>query len=175
MRQIETERLVLRKFVIGDLDDFYDYARLETVGPNAGWLPHPNKGYSLKILEHFIGGDEVWAMYLKTEEKVIGSIGLHIRNLAEFGEVKEIGYVLSTAYENRGFMTEGVKAILNHAFNELNIEKIYVGHFLENRKSQKLISKFPFKYLHDEDYESKDYGLKRSKLYVMTKADFNKN
>jgi len=172
MKRIETERLILRNFMQSDLQDFFEYASLDTVGPMAGWMPHPNLDHSQKILSQFIFSQEVWALEIKSESKVIGSVGIHFRDLKGIGEVHEIGYVMSTHYENKGYMTEAVKAILNYTFTEMNLEKVYVGHFIGNDKSQKLIHRFPFKYLKDEDYESRDYGMKRSKLYVMSKEDF---
>ena len=51
---LETERLVLRPFVLSDLDDFYEYAKVDGVGQMAGWLPHENKDKSLMILNMFI-------------------------------------------------------------------------------------------------------------------------
>lgn len=172
MKTLETERLLLRKFKDEDLDDLFEYAKLETVGPNAGWTPHPNKEHTQKILNNFVSGDDVWAMVIKVENKVIGSIGLHHSTLNNYGLVYELGYVMSTPYEGFGYMTEGVEAIIDHAFNNLKLDKIYVGHFLENKRSEKVISKFNFKYLSEEEYASRDYGLKKSKIYVMTQEDY---
>ena len=50
MKTIETERLILRKWQLEDLDDFYEYAKNPNVGPMAGWEPHSCKEISLKIL-----------------------------------------------------------------------------------------------------------------------------
>ena len=49
--KIETERLILRPFEESDLDDFYEYAKNDNVGPNAGWKPHESKEESEKILD----------------------------------------------------------------------------------------------------------------------------
>ena len=43
MKRLVTERLILRPFTFDDLDDFYEYCSLKTVGPNAGWKVHENK------------------------------------------------------------------------------------------------------------------------------------
>ena len=172
MKKLETSRLILRKFEDKDLEDLFEYAKLETVGPNAGWLPHPNLDHSKKILNHFIETNDVFAIELKTEGKVIGSVGLHKVDLLDEKDVYELGYVLSTFYEKQGIMTEAVNKVLSYAFHELGLEKIYVGHFIENDRSQKLINRFPFKFLLIHDYESRDYGLKKSKMYVLTKENY---
>lgn len=172
MKSLETERLILRKFQEDDLEDFYEYAKMETVGPNAGWTPHQNIDFSKEILRSFINGDEVWAICHKTDRKVIGSVGLH-KKADDKQEVNyEIGYVLSTPYEKQGLMTEAIKAVLEFIFLDLKLEKVLVAHFLENTKSSRLIQKFPFKFLRNIEYNSRDFGIKTSKLYVMTKQDF---
>ena len=37
---LETKRLILRPFKEEDLNDFYEYAKMDGVGQNAGWNPH---------------------------------------------------------------------------------------------------------------------------------------
>lgn len=73
MKTLETERLILRKFVEDDLDDLFEYAQSPNVGPNAGWAPHKTKEDSANILKMFIEEDEVWAIVEKKSNKVIGS------------------------------------------------------------------------------------------------------
>ena len=51
---LKTERLVLRPWGKEDLDDFYEYAKVDGVGQMAGWLPHENREKSLMILNMFI-------------------------------------------------------------------------------------------------------------------------
>ena len=38
--RIETQRLLLRPWQETDLEDFYEYAKVDGVGQMAGWLPH---------------------------------------------------------------------------------------------------------------------------------------
>ena len=40
---LKTNRLILRPWTIEDLDDFYEYAKVDGVGQMAGWYPHKNK------------------------------------------------------------------------------------------------------------------------------------
>ena len=73
---IETERLILRPFEQSDLDDFYEYASVEGVGEMAGWKHHENKEKSQSILDLFITEDKTFAIVLKENNKVIGSLGV---------------------------------------------------------------------------------------------------
>ena len=51
---LKTNRLILRPWRLEDVDDFYEYAKVDGVCQMAGWLPHENKEKSLMILNMFI-------------------------------------------------------------------------------------------------------------------------
>ncbi len=174
MKTLETDRLILRPFVLEDLDDFYEYCSLKTVGPNAGWAVHENKEHSKKIIMNFIEKQDVLALSLKENRKVIGSVGLHKKMAEDNKEYYEIGYVLSTPYEGRGLMTEAVKRVVKHAFLDLGIEMLYVCHFLENHKSRRVVEKCHFEYLYDIQYETINFGTKESRLYHLKKEQYLK-
>lgn len=172
MKTLETKRLILRPFELDDLDDFYEYCSLSTVGPNAGWKVHESKEESLKILEGFLEKKDVLALFHKEDKKVIGSIGLHQRVDLEGNEHYEIGYVLSTPYEGQGFMTEAVKCMIRHAFMDLKLERLIVYHFLENDKSRRVIEKCGFRFVKNTLYQSANFGLKESRYYELFRDEY---
>ena len=100
---IETKRLIIRPWKNEDLNDFYEYASANGVGQMAGWNPHKSKEESQEILKLFIKNRNVFALELKENRKVIGSIGLEEIGV-NLGDVytslkgREIGYVLSKKY-----------------------------------------------------------------------------
>lgn len=146
MRVLETERLRLRSWTLEDLDDFYEYAKSLEVGPDAGWKPHACKEESEKILRSFIENDDIWAIELKENSKVIGSVGLHKDTSRSGINSKMLGYVLSKVYWGQGIMPEAVKAVIKYAFEEERLELISVQHFRFNSKSKRVIEKCGFKY-----------------------------
>ena len=146
MRVLETERLRLRSWTLEDLDDFYEYAKSLEVGPDAGWMPHACKEESEKILRSFIENDDIWAIELKENSKVIGSVGLHKDTNRSGINSKMLGYVLSKVYWGQGIMPEAVKAVIKYAFEEEGLELISVQHFRFNSKSKRVIEKCGFKY-----------------------------
>ncbi len=174
MKTLETERLILRPFVLDDIEDFFEYCQMKTVGPKAGWAVHDDKAFSRKIIEGFIEKGDVLAVFLKTESKVIGSVGLHKKTDKLGNILYEIGYVLSTPYEGKGLMTEAVKKVNEHAFLELNLDEIIVCHFLENDKSRRVIEKCNFEYIKNISYETLNFGPKESKLYSIKRVDYIK-
>lgn len=150
-RRIETERLVLREFTIDDLDDFFEYASVPGTGESAGWPHHESKEYSLRILNHFLEGKHTFALVLKENNKVIGSLGIEKYGaedkLSEFFNYKgrEIGYVLSAAYWGKGLMPEAVKAVIDYLFNELDYDFLLCGYYDKNDRSRRVQEKCGFK------------------------------
>lgn len=51
---IKTERLVLRAFADKDLEDFFEYARVDGVGEMAGWPHHETIEDSKVVLDMFL-------------------------------------------------------------------------------------------------------------------------
>ena len=146
---LKTERLVLRPFCLDDLDDFYEYAKVDGVGQMAGWLPHKDREESLRILRKFI--DEKKTFAIEFEGKVIGSLGVEKyaleEKLTEFDGYKgrEIGYVLAKPYWGQGLMPEAVKAVINYLFEELDLDFLTCGYYDFNAQSKRVQEKCGFK------------------------------
>lgn len=143
---LETERLILRQFKLSDLDDFYEYAKNPKVGIEAGWKPHNDREESKIILKFFVKDKFIWALELKENKKVIGSIGLHDDTKRDGINSKMIGYVLSEKYWGKGLMVEAVKAIMKYGFENLALEVISIYHYEANIRSKRVIEKCGFKY-----------------------------
>lgn len=148
---LETERLILRNFVLEDLDDLFEYASQEKVGPMAGWEPHTDKENTLKYLKKIINKPLQFAIVLKEENKVIGTVELmdchkeRFKNIEIEEDAKEIGCVLSEKYWQKGYMTEAIKEIIRYTFEELNVDVIYTCNASKNIGSSKVQEKCGFK------------------------------
>lgn len=148
---IETERLLLRPFAPSDLCDFYEYASVEGVGEMAGWKHHESIAKSQEILDIFIKEDKTFAIVLKENNKVIGSLGIEKYGmehaLTEFdGYIgREIGYVLSKSYWGKGLMPEAVRAIIRYLFDDLHFDFLLCGYYDFNIQSKKVQEKCGFK------------------------------
>lgn len=158
---LKTERLILRAWTLDDLDDFYEYAKVDGVGQMAGWLPHENKEKSLMILNMFIEEKKTFAIEYKG--KVIGSLGIEEydeNELPEFKDKKgrEIGYVLSKDYWGLGIMPEAVKEVINYCFNELKLDFLACGHFTDNNQSKRVQEKCGFVHYSLVKHETR-YGI----------------
>ena len=146
MKQIRTDRLLLRAFTVDDLADFYAYAKKPTVGPNAGWRPHRNHLETQAVLQDFIAKGEVWGIVYKVNNKLIGSIGFHEDKKRQNRQAKMLGYVLDDDYWGQGLATEAAQAAVDFAFSELNLNLISAYHYPFNARSQRVIEKCGFQY-----------------------------
>ena len=157
---LRTERLTLRPWAEGDLNDLYEYASVDGVGQMAGWLPHKSKAESRGILKMFMDGKKTFA--IDFGGKVIGSLGIEEYNekeLPEFGDKRgrEIGYVLSKDYWGRGLMPEAVKAVIEYLFEVRNLDFLVCGHFVDNVQSMRVQEKCGFKHYKLVKYKTR-YG-----------------
>lgn len=148
---LETKRLILRSFTSADLDDFYAYASVPGVGEMAGWPHHQNKEETLEILNNFIAKDKTFAVVLKENHQVIGSIGVERYGreeaLSEFFPYlgRQLGFVLSKAYWGQGLMPEAVQAVINYLFDECDLDFLLCGYYEGNLQSKRVQEKLGFK------------------------------
>ena len=174
---IKTRRLTLRPFCQDDLDDFYEYAKVDGVGQMAGWLPHKSLEESKDILDIFIAGKNQFALVYNN--KVIGSIGIEKYNekeLDEFSSLKgrEVGYVLSKDYWGQGLMSEAIQGVIKYLFEEVKLDFIAGCFFKRNIRSKRVQEKNGFKFYKDIIYETR-YDTKEDSVYmILTKEDYEK-
>ena len=83
-----------------------------------------------------------WAIELKNEKKMIGTIGYANINSKE--KSCEIGYVLSPKYRKQGYMSEALSALLQLTFESLKFDKAILRIIDENSDSVKLAEKMGF-------------------------------
>ena len=148
---LETERLILRNFMESDLEDYWEYVQMESVGPRAGWPAYTDKEKARERLLFETTQQHQFALVLKEENKVIGSVELmdckqdRYSNLEIEEGAKEIGAVLSEKYWGKGYMPEAVKELMRYAFIDLGVQVIYCGHAKANNNSARLQDKCGFK------------------------------
>ena len=170
---LETERLILRAWEITDLDDLFEYASVNGVGEKAGWEHLKSKDESLEILKMFIDEKKVFAIVLKENQKVIGSIGIkecrqdldkNLENLLG----RELGYVLSKDYWNKGIMTEAVSKVIEYCFKILKLNYLIATYFNYNIESKKVLEKLNFKFYKDIIIETR-YNTKEESTLMLLK------
>src|SRR4051795_2904534 len=115
---LETQRLVLRAPQLVDAKAVAALANDKRIAQNTARIPHP---YRVADAESWIiaaGATLEAETYLitLTNGTVIGGCGFDLRDA---GLVPEIGYWLGTRYWGKGYATEAVRALIDHAFTDL--------------------------------------------------------
>lgn len=145
MKDIETERLILRDASVDDAEDMFEYAKLEEVTKYLSWKPHLSVKDSEKILEMLSKEAKekdsyaLKAIVLKENNKMIGTIDARI-----FGEGlkdAEFGYCLNPKYWNKGYMSEALKAFIQALHKEHGVENVFGSFERENIASKRVMQK----------------------------------
>lgn len=145
MKDIETERLILRDASVDDAEDMFEYAKLEEVTKYLSWKPHISVKDSEKILDMLSKETKekdsyvLKAIVLKENDKMIGTIDARI-----FGDGlkdAEFGYCLNPKYWNKGYMSEALKAFIQALHREHGIENVFGSFERENIASKRVMQK----------------------------------
>lgn len=178
---LETPRLILRAWQKEDLDDFYEYAKVDGVGEMAGWIHHASKEETAKILDMFIRDRKVLAIVCKENNKVIGSIGIEKYNETVVDEsfndlsCRELGYVLNKEYWGKGYMSEAVCEVIRYCFEDLCLDALFCGYFERNARSKRVNDKVGFTFYKDITFETMYGTLENTKLNVLYRDAYEKS
>ena len=145
---LETPRILLREINYEDAEDMFEYATSPLVGPVAGWEPHRNLNDTRAVIQMFrdkkkFGQLGVFAIILKAEDKMIGTVELHtyIR-----GYKAELGYTVNPNYWGKGYAVEASFAVLRWGFNALKLKRVECTTFVQNFQSKRVCEKLGFTY-----------------------------
>ena len=175
--RIETDRLILRKFTENDAADMYkNWAGDRNVTRYLRFLPHESEEHSKRVLkELFIPFycDEkymTWAIELKGEGIVIGSISLTYAG----DQSAEPGYCIGTKWQGQGYMTEALKAVLDFAFKEVGLNRVFSYHSVKNPASGAVMKKAGMKYegFAREKYITGEGEYQDCRMYGITAAEY---
>ncbi len=143
---VETKRLLLRPFNLQDAKVVQQLAGDKEISDGTYYLPHP---YEDGVAERWItnhraacekGEQVVFAITLKETRTLIGAVGLFLDDEAE------LGYWIGKAYWGHGYATEAARAMLEYAFDILNLPSIYSDCFQWNIPSIKVMQKIGMTY-----------------------------
>lgn len=144
-KTIETERLILRKFRIDDIESYHNNWSIDEETHKYDW--HFNlktiddtKKYIENTIERYKYDNYYnWVIELKDTHEVIGHVGVNI--IMKVHGYIEIGYSLSSKYFRQGIMTEALKEVINFFINEVEVRIIEGKCISENEASINLMKK----------------------------------
>ncbi len=165
---LETDRLLLRRILPRDADDMFEYSKSESITKYLLWKPHPDKDYTCKYIDFLQEKYDTydyfdWAIVLKENQKMIGTVGF--ANLDMSKNIGEIGYVVNSDFQGKGYATEAADRILKFGFETLGLLRIEGKFISENKASLSVLRKIGMTYANDRPYMMNVKG-KRKKISV---------
>lgn len=142
--RLETACLRLRPYVRSDAPELQRLAGAKAVADTTLNIPHP---YPDGAAEAWIGThaakwaaheELVFAITLQATGELLGSIGL-IFDLAH--EKAELGYWIGVPHWNKGYASEAVRAVLDHGFRTVELNRIQAHHMAHNPASGRVMEK----------------------------------
>ena len=149
--KLSTERLVLRKLVIGDANSiFNNWANDSEVTKYLTWNAHKSIEETKQILDIWLNEYKEpktirYGIVLKENNELIGAIDV----VDYIDNNPEIGYCLSRKYWNKGYMTEACKAVVEYLF-AIGYKTILIEADERNIGSNRVIEKVGFKFANKE-------------------------
>lgn len=140
---LETERLILRAPAHDDVEAIVSLVNDRRIAENTARIPHP---YSLDDARSFLAavnrqkGEATFAIVHNAGP--IGMCGVEPR-----GNAIEIGYWLGFPYWGRGYATEAVRAVIDHAFGPLGHAVLEAGARVNNPASRRVLEKCGFQWV----------------------------
>lgn len=136
MCRVTTDRLYQRPWGIDDADAIFAmYAKPEVMKwiPGGVWDRSQTQRFVARMIElHEQQGFCIYPVLLKEGDQIIGHCGL---NHLERGPEIEVAYLLDEPYWGQGFATEIAGAVLERAFQTMDVERIVAVAFPENVRS----------------------------------------
>ena len=142
--ELLTERLTLRKMLVSDTQDMFEYASRSDVTRYLTWLPHSDRAYTREYLQYLgnryaAGMFYDWAIVYEPDGKMVGTCGFTSFNCAS--DSAEVGYVLNPDYWGRGIAGEALERVLQFGFEELKLHRIEARFMKENERSRRVMER----------------------------------
>jgi RimJ/RimL family protein N-acetyltransferase len=142
---IETERLVLRPYVPEDWERAHIYASIPEFSQFDVWGPNEiedTKRYISECIANIrmqpIERCEL-AVVLKASNLMIG--GCSLKRSAEPPDEAGIGYAINPEYQRNGYATEVALALIQFAFEQLALTRVYAQCDTRNAPSRRVMEK----------------------------------
>lgn len=137
-----TERLVLAPVTIEDAEDMFEYSGDPE---NAYYVFEVNKSLeeTKSIIKSIFIDSGLGKYGIFLNRKLIGTI--YFLNLDEKNKTAELSYVLNKKYESNGYATEAAKKLRDVFFSDLEGERLFARHTLDNIKSMNLMARIGMK------------------------------
>ena len=176
---LETERLILRRFVSADDTAMYaNWCAVPDVTKYLMWKTHDTIEETRRVLsdiwlsEYDKPNFYQWAIVVKDINEPIGSIGVVKQD--EQIKMVHIGYCIGKAWWNKGYTSEALIELVRFFFEEVGVNRIESRHDPRNPNSGKVMIKAGLRYegtLRESDTNNQD-GFCDAAYYAILEKDY---
>jgi RimJ/RimL family protein N-acetyltransferase len=163
---VTTERLVLRLFAPGDVDDRYAYQSLPDVARYLYRPPLTREGCAESIAARARGtdwkadGDVLLLAVCRSDEPgVVGEVVLTLTSA--HARQAEIGWIFNPQYAGQGYATEAARALGSLAFGRLGVHRVFARLDVLNSASVRVCERLGMRreaHLVDNDLDGDRWG-----------------
>ena len=145
--RIETQRLILRSPRLEDASAMFNgWAQDVIVTRYLTWRPHTSLEQSQVIIARAVSAWKIeprfpYMITLKENDAVLDMIDPRIE-----GPKVGVGYVIGHAHWGKGYMPEATRSIIEWAFQQRTIYRVYATTDVENIPSQRVLEKVDMRY-----------------------------
>lgn len=142
---IQTDRLILRRFEYTDIDSMMrNWVSDEEIQWGYGEPVYSTPDEVNRLLNKYISSYANedyyrWAIIEKVSNECIGQIAFyHVDSKNHLGEIE---YCIGSSYQGKGYATEATKAVIAYGFNQINFHRVQICCRDVNEASRKVIEK----------------------------------
>lgn len=144
---ITTPRIVLRWISEDDIDGLYEIFSDPQVMRYWGTGPLPDREAAAELQREIAEGNEKetmfkWGLALRESNTLIGTTTLF--NLSLENGRAEIGYAMARAYWGKGYMNEALNALVQHAFEVMELRRLEADVDPRNEASIRTLERLGF-------------------------------
>ncbi|MFI5453642.1 GNAT family N-acetyltransferase [Pedobacter sp. UC225_61] len=157
---LTTERLTLRQLTTHDCQAIFALRSDAAINKYLGRQPSKTIDEALHFIttmnEHIQQNNSMYSVITLTQTKeVVGTVCLY--NFSTENNSCEVGYELMTKFQGQGIMQEAVTAVIDFAFERLQVHHITAFTHNDNSNSTKLLEKLNFMPFTATDEENPDF------------------
>ena len=150
-KRLETERLVLRPYIVEDAQAMYDnWCSDAEVTKFLTWPPHESVSITKEIVSSWVDNYKKdnwyqWAIVVKENgDEPIG--GISVVEFDEKTKMAHIGYCISKEWWHKGITSEALKVVMDYLFDEVGVNRVESRHDPRNLNSGRVMKKCGMKY-----------------------------
>src|ERR1700682_4583702 len=140
---LETERLILRRPTLADVQAIAALANDGRIAQNPRRLPHPySQDHAIEFVRGTANDNRGTVFLIENNHTPIGMVGIDWREAG----APELGYWLGVEHWGQGFGTEAARATIDFTFEGFDVENLISGAGVPNPASRNILEKCGFQW-----------------------------